>query len=110
LRGELFEVDVVGSGSEGVHSQEQLNCAFSGLAVAMALKMAESSIVCPVKAPVPMYTTRLDKPGAIPSAWVMSAFCSVSSQAGGPAKVQVVLWVSTERRVMGTLLVWPTLE
>src|SRR2546429_7278056 len=47
-------------GSAGNHDHEELNCAFSVLAVAMALKMATSLD--------PTYTTRLDRPGAIPSA------------------------------------------
>ena len=68
----------------------------------MAFKMPESSRVCPDKAPVPMYITRLDKPGAMPSACVMSKVCSVSSQVGS---LQLVLWVSTDLSVMGTLLV-----
>jgi hypothetical protein len=47
-------------GSAGDHVQEELNCALSGLAVAIALKMAESVD--------PTYMTKLDRPGAMPSA------------------------------------------
>jgi len=47
-------------GSAGVHPHEQLNCAFSGLAVAIALKIAVSLD--------PTYITRLDIPGAMPIA------------------------------------------
>ena len=47
-------------GSAGDHVHEELNCALSGLAVAIALKMAESV--------APTYMTRLDRPGAMLSA------------------------------------------
>ena len=46
----------------------------SGLCVVMALMMAVSV--------EPTYITRLASPGAMPSAWVMSSVCSVSSHAG----------------------------
>src|SRR5580658_5435840 len=87
-------------GSAGPQYHEQLNCAFSGLAVAIALKIAESV--------EPTYITRLDMPGAMPSACVMSSVCSVSSQSP-PAResTQLVLVPSVESSVMGTLLVSP---
>ncbi len=47
-------------GSAGDHVHEELNCASSVLAVAIALKMAESV--------APTYMTKLDRPGAMPSA------------------------------------------
>ena len=81
-------------GSAGLHVHEELNCAFSGFAVAMALKMAASVD--------PTYITRLDRPGAIPSACVMSRVCSVSSQNG---YTQLVLVPSVDKKVIGTLLV-----
>jgi hypothetical protein len=84
-------------GSAGLQVQEELNCAFSGLAVAMALKMAESVD--------PTYITSLDSPGAMPIAWVMSSVCSVSSQPADSR--QLVLVPSVESRVIGTLLVSP---
>ena len=46
-----------------LHVHEELNCAFSGFAVAMALKMVASVD--------PTYITRLDRPGAIPTACVI---------------------------------------
>ena len=61
-------------GSAGLQVHDELNCAFKGLAVAMALNIAESVD--------PTYITRLESPGAIPSAWVMSIVCSVSSHRG----------------------------
>jgi hypothetical protein len=74
----------------------------SGLCVVMALMMAVSV--------EPMYITRLESPGAMPMAWVMSSVCSVSSQSP-PAResTQDVLVPSVESRVMGTLFFWPTL-
>ena len=87
-------------GSAGLHVHEELNCAFRGLAVAIELKMAESVD--------PTYITRLDIPGAMPSACVMSMVCSVSSQPCDSR--QLVLVPSVESSVMGTLSVWPTFE
>ena len=88
-------------GSAGVQPHEQPMVVGSGLCVVMALMMAVSVD--------PTYITRLARPGAMPMAWVMSSVCSVSSQLP-PALVstQEVLVPSVERRVMGTLLVWPT--
>src|SRR5262249_25286460 len=89
-------------GSTGVHPHEQLNCAFSGLAVAMALKIAGSDD--------PTYIPRLDKPGAMPNAWVMSRVCSVSSQTPPAALyTQLVEVPSVDTNLTGTLLVCPTL-
>ena len=82
-------------GSAGLQVQDELSCAFSGSAVAMALKMAESD--------EPTYITRLDKPGAMPRACVMSMVCSVSLQLCEAR--QLVLVPSVESSVMGTLLV-----
>src|SRR5271169_3158880 len=85
-------------GSAGVHVHEELNCPFNGLAVAIALKMAASLD--------PTYITRLDIPGPMPSACVMSRVCSVSSQ---PCDArQLVLVPSVDKRLTGTLLVWCT--
>src|SRR5579863_2312944 len=82
-------------GSAGLHVHDELSCAFSGLAVAMALKIAES--------PEPIYITRLESPGAMPSACVISRVCSVSSQ---PCALKHVVGVpSTDFNVIGTLLV-----
>lgn len=78
-------------GSAGLQVQDELNCAFSGLAVAIALKIAASL--------EPTYITRLESPGAIPNAWVMSKVCSVSSQLG---ETQLVLVPSVESSVIGT--------
>ena len=72
----------------------------SGLCVVMALMMAVSI--------EPTYMTRLERPGAMPIAWVMSRFCSVSSQLPPAAlSTQAVLVPSVESRVTGTWLVWP---
>src|ERR1700688_3686901 len=84
-------------GSAGLHVHEELSCAFSGLCVAIALKMAESVD--------PTYITRLDIPGAIPSACVISRVCSVSSQPKKRLYTQLVLVPSVERSVIGTLFV-----
>ena len=61
-------------GSAGVQPQEQLSCFDSGASVVtvMALMMALSVL--------PTYTYKPVMPGAMPSAWVMSRICSVSSQ------------------------------
>src|SRR5271168_3911594 len=85
-------------GSAGVQPQEQPMVVGSGLLVVMALMIAVSTD--------PMYITRLDSPGAMPIAWVMSSVCSVSSQSP-PAleSTQDVLVPSVESRVIGTLLV-----
>ena len=85
-------------GSAGVQPHEQPIVVGSGLCVVMALMMAVSVD--------PMYITRLASPGAMPSAWVMSSVCSVSSQSP-PLCVytQLVLVPSVESSVMGTLLV-----
>ena len=60
-------------GSAGLQVHEGAQLRVQRLCVAMALKMAASV--------EPTYITRLDKPGAMPSACVMSRVCSVSSQA-----------------------------
>src|SRR6202167_1994473 len=87
--------------SAGVHPHEHPMVVGSGLCVVMALMMAVSV--------EPMYITRLERPGAMPMAWVMSRVCSVSSQSP-PAleSTQEVLVPSVESRVTGTLLVCPT--
>src|SRR5271168_3694668 len=59
-------------GSAGVQPHEQPIVVGSGLCVVIALMIAVSVD--------PTYITRLASPGAIPSAWVMSRVCSVSSQ------------------------------
>ena len=66
-----------------------------GLCVVMALMM-EVSVE-------PTYITRLESPGAMPRAWVMSRVCSVSSQR--LLAVQLVLVPSVEITLTGTLLV-----
>ena len=91
--------------SAGVQPHEQPIVVGSGLCVVMALMIAVSVF--------PMYTTRLASPGAMPSAWVMSSVCSVSSQLlralGLVAATQLVLVPSVDNKVIGTLLVWCTL-
>ena len=68
----------------------------SGLWVVMALIIA-----VPVD---PIYSTKFDRPGAMPIACVISSVCSVTSQSP-PARVstQEVLVPSTESKVTGTL-------
>src|SRR5579863_5620124 len=61
-------------GSAGVQPHEQPIEVRSGLWVVMALIMAVSV--------EPTYISRPANPGAMPSAWVMSSVCSVSSQDG----------------------------
>src|SRR5271154_4576570 len=85
-------------GSAGVQPHEQPIVVGSGLCVVIALMMAVST--------EPMYTTRLDRPGAMPIACVISSVCSVSSHLP-PALVstQAVLVPSVDRSVTGTLFV-----
>src|SRR5271163_2918563 len=59
-------------GSAGVHPHEHPMVVGSGLCVVIALMIAVSND--------PTYTTKLDSPGAMPIACVMSSVCSVSSQ------------------------------
>ena len=63
-------------GSAGVQPQEQPIVVGKGLCVVIALIIAVSVD--------PMYITRLASPGAMPSAWVISSVCSVSSQSRRP--------------------------
>lgn len=83
------------AGSAGNHVHEELSCALSGLAVAIALKIAASVD--------PMYTTRPDNPGAMPSVCVMSIVCSRSSHPCDSK--QLVEVPSVDDRVIGTLFV-----
>src|SRR5262249_33204898 len=94
-------------GSGGLHAHEQLNWLSSGFAVAMAFRMPGSSRVCPARAPLPMYIVSFDRPGAMLIDCVMSRVCSVSSQKP-PAELstQLTFWPSTDRSVIGTVLVW----
>src|SRR6185312_11577072 len=72
-------------GSAGVHPHEQPIVIGSGLCVVMALIIAVSV--------EPTYIVRLASPGAMPSACVMSRFCSVSSH---PGALQLVLVPSVD--------------
>ena len=88
-------------GSAGVQPHEQPIVVGSGLWVVIAPMMAVSRD--------PTYMVKLARSGAMPSDWVMSRVCSVSSQRP-PAllSTQEVLVPSVESRVIGTLRVWPT--
>ena len=55
----------------------------------------------------PTYTLSCVSPGAMPSAWVMSSVCSVSSQPF--AYRQPTELPSVETALTGTLLTWPEL-
>src|ERR1700722_9776186 len=79
--------------SAGPQIQEQLIVAGKGLWVVIALRIAESM--------VPMYITRLLRPGAMPRAWVISIVCSMSEHPD--VLRQVVLVPSVESSVIGTL-------
>lgn len=54
----FLEARIVSARIRGVQVHEELNCALSGLAVAIALKIAASLD--------PMYATKLESPGAMP--------------------------------------------
>src|SRR5580692_2966391 len=82
-------------GSAGVQPHEQPMVVGSGLCVVMALMMAVSV--------EPMYMTRLERPGAMPRACVISRVCSVSSQADS---LQLVLVPSVEMTEGVTGSVW----